>query len=69
MLKYTYIGDFQFSVGNIIELGTTKNVTTRFLTHQTIEQYLKIGQKWWMHERPQKIGEAEMIEIKLPKDK
>ena len=65
-LKYTFIGDFQFGENNLIEPGTTQNVTARFLTHQPIEQYLNIGQKWWLHEGSRKIGKAEMIKIKLP---
>ena len=65
-LKYTFIGDFQFGENHLLEPGTTQNVTARFLTHQPIEQYLNIGQKWWIHEGPRKIGEAEMINIKLP---
>lgn len=66
-LKYTFIGDFQFGENNLIEPGTTQNVTARFLTHQPIEQYLNIGQKWWIHEGHRKIGEAVMIKIELPK--
>jgi translation elongation factor EF-Tu-like GTPase len=65
-LKYTFIGDFQFGENNLLEPGTTQSVTARFLTHQPIEQYLNIGQKWWIHEGPRKIGEAEMIKIELP---
>ena len=66
-LKYTFIGDFQFGENNLLNQGMTKNVTVRFLTHQPIEQYLYIGKKWWIHEGPRKIGEAEIIKIELPK--
>ena len=66
-LKYTFIGDFQFGENNLLDPGTTQKVTARFLTHQPIEQYLNIGQKWWLHEGSRKIGEAEMIRIELPK--
>lgn len=65
---YAFIGDFQFGEDDLIEPGITKNVTARFLTHQPIEQHLKIGQKWWIHEGPHKIGEAKMIKIKLPEE-
>ena len=67
-LKYTFIGDFQFGDNIFIEPGETKNVLARFLTHQPIEQYLNIGQKWWIHEGPKKIGEAEIIKIELPNE-
>ena len=65
-LKYTFIGDLQFGENNLIEPGTTQNVTARFLTHQPIEQYLNIGQKCWLHEGSRKTGKAKMIKIKLP---
>ena len=65
-LKYTFIGDFQFGEDNKLEPGSTEVVTARFLTHQPIEQYLKVEQKWWIYEGPRKIGEAEMIKIELP---
>jgi hypothetical protein len=67
--KYTFIGDLQFGEGNLIKPGETQNVVARFLTHQPIEQYLSIGQKWWIHEGPRKIGEAKIISIDLPKEK
>ena len=63
--KYTFIGDFQFGENNLLEPGTTNKVTVRFLTLQPIERYLKIDQRWWIHEGPRKIGEAEMIKIEL----
>ena len=61
-----FMGDFQFGLNNFIEPGTNQIVTARFPTHQLIEQYLTIGQKWWIHEGLIKIGEAEMIKIALP---
>lgn len=66
-LKYTFIGDFQFGEDNRLKPGTTQEVTARFLAHQPIEQYLKVGQKWWIHEGSRKVGQAEMIKIELPK--
>lgn len=67
-IRYTFIGDFQFDDVSKIEPGETKIVLARFLTHQPIEEHLNIGQKWWIHEGPQKIGEAEIIRVELPKD-
>lgn len=66
--KYAFIGDFQFGEDNWIEPGATQNALVRFLTHQPVEQYLNIGQKWWIHEGPKRIGEAEIINIELPKE-
>jgi len=63
--KYAFMGDFQLGDNNPMKPGTNRIVTARFLTHQPIEQYLNVGQKWWIHEGPQKIGEAEMIKIEL----
>ncbi|KAB1153472.1 hypothetical protein F7018_16705 [Tenacibaculum aiptasiae] len=67
--KYAFVGDFQFGENNLIEPGKTQNVLARFLTSQPIEQYLHIGQKWWLHEDINKIGEAEVIKVELPKEK
>lgn len=64
--KFTFMGDFQFDENLLIEPGTTQYATARFLTHQPIEPYLKIGQKWWVHEALRKLGEAVMIKIELP---
>lgn len=66
-IKYTFIGDFQFDEESLIEPGESRIVLTRFLTSQPIEQYLNIGQKWWIHEGARKVGEAEIIKIKLTK--
>ncbi len=68
-IKYAFIGDLQFEEDCEIEPGQTKHVQARFLTHQPIEQHLNIGQKWWIHEGPNKIGEAEIIAIEIPKEK
>ncbi|MDY8135469.1 hypothetical protein [Aquimarina sp. 2201CG5-10] len=65
--KYTYIGDIQFEQEEWIMPGDTQEVLVRFLSRQPIDQYLNINRKWWIHEGPNKIGEAEIIEIELPK--
>lgn len=65
--KYAYIGDIQFDQKEWIMPGETQEVLVRFLSRQPIDKYLNIGRKWWIHEGPNKIGEAEIIEIKLPK--
>jgi hypothetical protein len=59
----TYIGDIQFEDQESIMPGEEKIVNVRFLAHQPIEKHLNIGQKWWIHEGPLCIGEAEILEI------
>ena len=63
----TYIGDIQFDDVETILPGEEKMVTVRFLAQQPIDKYLNIGRKWWIHEGPNVIGEAEMLKITLPK--
>lgn len=62
---YTYIGDIQFNEAEIVNPGDEKEVTVRFLAHQSIEKYLEIGRKWWIHEGSIKIGEATILDITL----
>jgi len=66
IVKYAYIGDIQ--LGDLEELnpGEEAKAIVRFLTHQPIEQHLKIGNKWWIHEGRNKIGTCEILKIKLP---
>lgn len=66
IVKYAYIGDIQ--LGDLEELnpGEEAKAIVRFLTHQPIEQHLKIGNKWWIHEGQNKIGTCEILNIKLP---
>ncbi len=65
--KYAYMGDIQFDQTEMIKPGETKEVLVRFLSRQPIDEYMDIGRKWWIHEGPNKIGEAEIIEIEFPK--
>lgn len=69
IIKYAFIGDIQ--LGSLKELnpGEQAKVSVRFLTHQPIEQYLKIGNKWWIHEGPIKIGTGEILDINFPTNK
>ena len=61
------MGDIQFDQTEWIEPGETKEVLVRFLSRQPIDEYMDIGRKWWIHEGPNKIGEAEIIGIEFPK--
>ncbi|MDR6784603.1 translation elongation factor EF-Tu-like GTPase [Pedobacter africanus] len=57
----SFIGDIIFEDQSTIEPGETKEVTVRFLLHQPIEKYISPGRKWWIHEGPRLIGEAEVL--------
>ncbi|QEM02786.1 hypothetical protein DIU31_004375 [Mucilaginibacter rubeus] len=59
----TYIGDIRWDDGFTIEPGEEKAVTVRFFLGWKIERYLNIGRKWWIHEGPRCVGEAELIEF------
>lgn len=62
-LLETYMGDIKWDDGLTIEPGEEKVVTVRFFLGWKIEQYLNIGRKWWIHEGPRCLGEAELIEF------
>lgn len=62
----TFIGDIQFNHTDLFMPGETHEVTVRFLLHLPIERYLNIGRKWWIHEANKVLGEAEILEFKLP---
>lgn len=59
----TYIGDIQLDEQEFIEPGETKIVTVRFLRNPVVEQYIHIGQKWFIYEVPRLVAEAEIIEV------
>jgi hypothetical protein len=61
----TYFGDIQFNGQETIEPGEEKEVTVRFLGSQPIELYLTVGRKWWIHEGPNQLGEAIILEVTL----
>lgn len=58
----TYIGQIDFDKERIFP-GETENVKVMFLRHQNIEELIKEGRTWWIHEGPRKIGEAKVLEI------
>lgn len=55
------MGEIIFEEFEIIEPGEEKIVTVNFYVNQPIEEYLNIGQKWFIHEKPNQIGEAEIL--------
>lgn len=59
----TYIGDIQFDDQDSIQPGETKTVTVRFLRNTVVEQFIKVGQKWFINEGTRLIAEGEIIEI------
>lgn len=68
-LLNTFIGDIRFEHQKLFMPGETHEVLVRFLFHLPIENYLTIGRKWWIHEGANVIGEAEILDIKLPVSK
>src|SRR4051812_26619197 len=49
--------------GESILPGQEKEVTVKFLREQPIGKYLKIGNRWWIHEGSRKVGEAQITEV------
>ena len=58
----TYIGQIEFEKEWILP-NETENVKVRFLKHQNISELVEKGRVWWIHEGPNKIGQAEILEI------
>jgi hypothetical protein len=59
-LQRTYIGDIHFESENLSP-GEERVTTVRFLLVKELETYLTKGRKWWLHEGPKPIGEAEVL--------
>jgi translation elongation factor EF-Tu-like GTPase len=59
----TYNGDIQFEDQEFIEPGETKIVTVRFLKMPAVEEYIKVGQKWFINEAARTLGFGEILEI------
>ena len=62
-----FMGDISFENLEILELGKEHLVQIRFPLIQRIERFMDKERKWWIHEGPRKIGEAEIIDFELPK--
>ncbi|PJJ07409.1 hypothetical protein CLU83_0578 [Flavobacterium sp. 1] len=58
---YAYMGEIIFDNYETIEPGEEKVVTVNFHVTQPIEEYLNKGRKWFIHEGPMQIGEAEIV--------
>lgn len=58
----TYIGQIDFEKELILP-NEMEIVKVRFLKHQNIADLIEKGRIWWIHEGPNKIGEAEIIEV------
>ncbi|APU97138.1 MULTISPECIES: hypothetical protein [Sphingobacterium] len=59
-LQENYIGNINFE-GEDLMPGEERITTVRFLLVKELEQYLTKGRKWWLHEGPKLIGEAEIL--------
>ena len=64
-----YMGDIQFEQPEIIEPGAEQIVTVRFLLSQRIERFLELGREWFIHEGPNKVGTARILDFQLPEAK
>jgi translation elongation factor EF-Tu-like GTPase len=58
----SYIGEITFDK-EWLQPGDEEMVTVRFLPGESIKKYLNVGQKWWIHEGAQLVGEAEILEV------
>jgi hypothetical protein len=58
----TYIGEITFDK-EWIQLGDEEIVTVNFVPGRSIEKYLNIGNKWWIHEGQKLVGEAEILKV------
>lgn len=61
--KQAYIGQINFDTDKWILPGETETVLVEFLRLSDVEKYISVGRKWWIHEGPNKLGEAEIIKI------
>ena len=61
-LIITFIGEITFDK-EWVQLGDEEIVTVTFIHDQLIDKYLKVGQKWWIHEGRRLVGEAEILEV------
>ena len=68
-LKEAFMGDIGFAGDDFLELGIEHEVMVRFPLIQRIERFMDKGRIWWIHEGPNLVGEAEIIEFKMPQDK
>jgi len=59
-LQQTYIGEINFEDEDLMP-GEERIAIVRFLLSKELEQYLTKGRKWWLHEGPNIIGEAEVL--------
>lgn len=58
-----YMGEIEFDDPDWINPGEEKIVMVRFMKVQSIEEFLSVGRQWWIHEGPNLVAEAEIIEI------
>ena len=58
-----FAGEIQSDDNEWFELGKNYIVSIKLPIIQKIENYMYIGKKWWLHEGPHEVGEAELIEF------
>ena len=60
---HAYIGEIRFDGQELILPGETKIVTVKFLRTPAVEQFIKVGQKWFIYEVPRLVAEGEIVEV------
>lgn len=63
-----FMGDVQFEHSETIEPGNEQRVLVRFLLSQRIERFLEPKREWYIHEGPNKVGTARIINFQLPEN-
>lgn len=58
----SYIGEITFDKERL-QPGDEGIVTVNFLPGQSVENYLSVGQKLWIHEGARLVGEADILEV------
>ncbi|MTB50752.1 hypothetical protein [Lewinella sp. W8] len=58
-----FMGVIDFNSPEHLELGQEYEVNIRFVMTRGLENHLEAGRKWWMHEGPFLVGEAELLSI------
>ncbi|HAA14408.1 MAG TPA: hypothetical protein DCE41_23095 [Cytophagales bacterium] len=62
-MKASYMGRILFENQERIQPGESHPVRVEFLVMDSLKPYLKPGQKWHIHEGPNKIGEGVILSI------
>lgn len=62
------MGDVRFEKPEVLEPGAECKVVVRFLLSQRIERFMEKGRIWYIHEGPNRIGTAKIIDFHPPEN-